>query len=99
MAFADCDKLERIIIPSTVKEIHKQAFEHCNRLVAIELLEGLERIGKRVFYGCTSLESIIIPVTVNYIAVNAFKDCDSLAAVDFCDKIEQFGIMEYRRHL
>ncbi len=57
-AFHECISLQRINIPSTVKEIGLGAFEGCSQLRNVELHEGLERIDWNAFRSCTSLTII-----------------------------------------
>ena len=61
-AFTCCSSLERITIPSTVKEIGREAFSHCFQLVEVELRKGLQQIQKLAFHACDSLERISPPV-------------------------------------
>ena len=88
-AFAECESLTSIVIPSTVEEIAEDAFCGCWQLINVELNEGLWGIDQWAFAG-TRLQQIRIPSTVNYIAKDAFEDYDSLEAIEFCDEIEQF---------
>ncbi len=58
------DKLEEIVLPSTLTAIEPSAFRGRKRLVKINLPEGLRRIGEKAFYGCISLESLTLPSTL-----------------------------------
>ncbi len=71
-AFAGCENLETIDIPSTVVTIGAGAFRDCKNLKSITLPEGLETIEEGAFSGCESLEEVIIPWSVVRIGVGAF---------------------------
>lgn len=47
-SFADCNKIEKIIIPTTVTDIHKNAFQNCTNLT-INIPETVTSIGTDVF--------------------------------------------------
>ena len=65
--FADSN-VERVTIPTSVREIQKGAFACCKRLREVEFAEGstLELMGELCFYN-TGLESITIPNRVREI--------------------------------
>ncbi|MGI6033384.1 MAG: leucine-rich repeat protein [Coriobacteriales bacterium] len=52
--------------------IGKTAFSHCNRLEAVELPAGLERIEKCAFMCCGSLSHLEIPKSLEWIGARAF---------------------------
>lgn len=54
------------------------AFQNCERITGIYLLDGLISIGNNAFSGCTNLKVIDIPSTVEVIGTNILKDCTSL---------------------
>lgn len=87
-AFASCESLERILIPSTVKTIDFQAFSNCTKLRNVELCDGLVKIDNNAFENC-ALESIKIPASVQVIYAETFEDCRSLVSVQFCDVVEE----------
>ena len=51
-AFAKCESLERIVIPSTVRRIGEGAFFRCTGLLEVVLSEGLEEIEYYAFAKC-----------------------------------------------
>lgn len=57
------------------------AFEGCDRITSVYLLDGILEIGDSAFAGCTSLQSIEIPSTVKLLGKNVFKDCESLESI------------------
>lgn len=80
--FQDCELLEGVTIPDTVKCISYRAFYYCSNLKSVSLPYGITSIEDYTFYSCTSLESITIPDTVEYISYRAFSDCFNLKCID-----------------
>ena len=77
----DCNSVEEVVIPDTVKEIGIAAFNDCHSLKSVELPEGLEVIRDRAFEYALSLEKMEIPDAVTSIGVYCFRDCENLSEV------------------
>lgn len=67
-AFDSC-QIKSLKLPSTLKEIGKEAFAHCNELKSLKLEDGVETIGSDAFSWCFDLESINIPSSVKTISI------------------------------
>ena len=65
-AFADCDSLKTVILPDSIKAIHKDTFEGCTSLEHIYIPEGVKSIGMDAFAGC-KLKFIRFPSTLKSI--------------------------------
>lgn len=59
-AFACCDALTSVVIPSTVTSIGRGAFEDCSSLISINIPKDVTSIGESAFSGCGSLSSIVV---------------------------------------
>ena len=57
------------------------AFENCNHIITIIILQNIHAIQQFAFYDCISLTSIIIPPSVRNIKQNVFKGCTSLTSI------------------
>jgi hypothetical protein len=79
-AFCSCTSLKGAIVPSTVIEIHRHAFQDCTSLESILLYEGLRVILTNAFYHCTSLKQVSVPSTVYEIGFGVFGACSSLSS-------------------
>jgi surface antigen bspA-like len=77
-AFAYCDFLTSIDIPTSVTTIGHGAFYNCDALFSIELPNSITAIGDRAFENCDALSSISIPHSVTSIGQSAFSFCHSL---------------------
>ena len=72
-AFKGQNKVEKFILPSSLKLIGNSAFELCGALTSITLNDGLENIGERAFVG-TNLTEISFPHSLRIIKDAAFAD-------------------------
>ena len=79
-AFYGCSKLQSVSIPSSVKQIDKQAFDYSG-LTSLVLPEGLTKIGDGAFNQCTSLHSVVLPNSLTYIGDYAFQSCPMTSIV------------------
>ena len=76
-AFADCDSVVTIYIPSTVKNINA-AFCGMKNLRSVRIPPEMSIIGSAAFVLCTSLDGVDIPEGVERIGLDAFAKCSSL---------------------
>ncbi len=83
-AFAACDGLTDIVIPSSVTAIERYAFEDCDGLTELVIGNSVETIGNTAFNGCGSVTTVIIPQSVTEIGNNVFGNCHALAEVYYC---------------
>ena len=66
--FEQCENLEIINIPESVKGIGFNAFTECYALNRIEIAEGVEHIDNCAFRFCDNLKELIIPATVKEVS-------------------------------
>jgi hypothetical protein len=76
-AFADCDKLRGLIIPSSVEIIGNACFWSCKVLASVtfESPSNLRRIEERAFSDCTGLRSLALPSSVAFVGNLCFEGC------------------------
>ncbi|WP_144581930.1 leucine-rich repeat domain-containing protein, partial [Campylobacter coli] len=87
-AFSECESLEEIILPDSLKSIGEYAFKKCSSLKNLNFNEGLEVIENYAFYKCESLEEISLPDSLKEIRRYAFEDCSSLKNLNFNEGLE-----------
>ena len=75
------------VIPDSVTEIGKCAFEYCRSLQSVVIPDSVTEIGENAFYGCSSLQSVVIPDSVTSIREHAFSGCSSLQSVVIPDSV------------
>src|SRR6056300_989986 len=83
-------------IHKSVKIIRRSAFEHCGRLVSIEMHDDVEIIEAQAFWGCWSITRIKLP-GVRVIGGCAFEDCTALESVEFDDKLDSIEDYAFNR--
>ncbi len=94
-AFYNCDSLEEITIPDSVKEIRSsryyETFGDCGNLKKVVIGKSVKNIGESTFRNCEQLESINIPRTVSEIGDNTFYNCISLKNLTLNEGLEYIG--------
>lgn len=76
-AFANCNLLSNVTLPSTVKTIGNSAFRYCSNLSTINL-ESVDTIGSYSFGNCTSLTGARLNGALQSIQGTSFAYCTSL---------------------
>lgn len=98
VAIVKCDQsASEVTIPSEIKGlpvtvIDSGAFESCENLTNITILESVEEIRYSAFENCTNLESITIPKNVKFIGADAFYRCGNLTNIDIDSNNENYSI-------
>lgn len=82
-AGSGCAGLSKLVIPDSVTEIDRHAFQDCVSIKILQLGNGLQIIRAEAFRGCESLEVLTIPASVTYLDNNAFGLCDALRTIEF----------------
>lgn len=86
----DCAKMTTFNFAGTVTEIGKSAFSGCKVLDAIDLNEGLTKIGERAFGDDRALKSVAFPSSLRSIEYNGFYNT-GLTEVVVPDNVELGG--------
>lgn len=71
-AFANCNTITSIVIPSSVQEIGEGAFQYCASLTSVKVSGSVQTIPKRAFYNDRILKEIILEEGVQKISREAF---------------------------
>ena len=90
-AFLACYKLEKAVIPSTVKHIHNNAFAGCIGLKSAELPDTISSVSADMFFFCSSLTSIKLNGTITTIGYGAFNQCSSLTDFSIPNTVNAIG--------
>lgn len=83
------DKLASVVLPNSVIEIDKMAFDDCSSLRSVVLGDKVETIGKCAFRG-THLIDINLPASLKTIEDGAFERCD-FESIDLPEQLEYIG--------
>ena len=80
--------LTRVRFGPRVTKIPDGAFSRCEKLVEVELNEGLKAIGESAFAGCRALRSVAFPSSVTELWFNAFHGCIGLVELRLNEGLE-----------
>lgn len=89
-AFADCENLVFVSLPSTVTELGSSLFSG-SALRSFTVPAGIRTVPAGTFSGCTELSSVVLPVSVTAIAQDAFSGCTSLGTVYYTGTKDEFA--------
>ena len=71
--------------------IYSPWFSYRNNILALELREGLTKIGEYAFFECSRLTSISIPNSVTSIGDYAFFGCSGLTSISIPNSVTSIG--------
>ena len=89
--FYECNKLTKVILPSSLTTIDDNSFYNCTSLTSITLSQTVRFIGSSAFYGCKSLSQINLPQEITTIEGGAFERCSALREVTIPNKITKIA--------
>ena len=96
--FSFCTKMQKVVLPSTLKNIESYAFSNCVKLAELQLPESLKEIGGSAFFGCAALEELTIPEGVREIKEGTFTGCKKLSRLYLPASIESIKPGTRSRH-
>ena len=70
-AFADCSKLQSIVIPPGAAVIKNEAFKGCAGLTSVTIPDSVTAVEEQAFAGCANLKAVSVPQNTQ-IAESAF---------------------------
>ena len=73
--------LRKIVLPTGIKAIRRNAFARAYNLTEINIPEGVEQIDYVAFAICTSLRELTLPSTLKTIGQQAFASMDNLESM------------------
>ena len=95
--FEECDALESVTLPASVKYIGRNAFYDCDALKSFSC-ENLEYIYPQAFYHCDVLKSVNLGTKLKEIqwssqgrAYGLFEECDELEAIAIPASVTSIG--------
>ncbi len=89
-AFASSNIASVSFAGDEVSYIGDRAFSDCNRLVKINLIDGISEMGDGVFYGCMQLTTVTMP-SVQKLGLQTFYGCSKLKSVTFGENATTLG--------
>lgn len=85
------NSITELYLPGSLRELGEGAFQLNEKLVYLEIADGLTKIGRVAFGHCSALGNVILPETLEYIEFGAFRSCTSLESIDLPDRLKYVG--------
>ena len=86
-AFAGCEELESVQLPSTMRGVNSCAFLGCTNLQQVSIPSTIRSVRSCAFTGCTSLEQIVLPRHMELVDSLTLYCCASLTSVVLLHRI------------
>ena len=84
--------VEEIVIPSSVTEIGRNAFNNCDGLTGVPEMEGVTRIGSSAFADCDNIQKLDYwPEKLESLGGSAFRNCKGLSEVTLPNSLTSSG--------
>ena len=80
-AFAGCEELKSVQLPSTVRGVNSCAFLGCTNLQQVSIPTTIQSVNSCAFTGCTSLEQVVLPRRMELVDSLTLYCCASLTSV------------------
>ncbi|MCM1009068.1 MAG: InlB B-repeat-containing protein [Ruminococcus flavefaciens] len=90
-AFAGCNNIVKIDLPTSVIKIDERAFYNCNNMINVTMYNGLAEIGANAFANCFNLSAIYLPSSVQCLGDGVFKDCRTLSYIYIPQSVSYIG--------
>lgn len=91
--FSDCQTLQSVVLPDSIKDLGYYYFYNTWALQSVTIPEGVVSLGERVFYQ-SGVSSVTLPSTLETIANSAFEACRNLRSIEIPASVHtlDFGI-------
>lgn len=94
-AFAGCETLENIVIPSSVESLGTGAFRDCYKLKTADIRCHIsEWHGRELFVGCISLEEVRLPQGIREIPMSMFMNT-GVGSFDIPDSVTKIDMQAF----
>ena len=89
--FFNCNELERVVLPKTLKRMGKMAFKNCASLEEMIIPDSVNIIGAEMLMNCMALEKLILPSQIREIPPRAFSNCRRIQEVKLPEQMKSIG--------
>ena len=86
----DCDNIDSVVIPDSVKKIHSGAFSG-SKIRRIKIGNGVTELPAYCFSHCELLEEVDISDSITSIGQSCFADCISIKSIQLSDNVAYLG--------
>ena len=92
LAFIDCTRLKKIVLPKKLKLLDDWAiFQGCRTLEEMTIPDTVERMSDAVFWGCHNLKRVKIGKRVEFMGPRMFDDCTGLKTIALPASLKHMG--------
>ncbi|MGN1126399.1 MAG: leucine-rich repeat domain-containing protein [Ruminococcus sp.] len=89
-AFYKNESVEKLVLPSTIKEVGKQAFAETKVLKEVEFKSEYTQFGEGAFKN-SSIVKAKLPTRLQKISNGMFKNCKNVTSISFPDDLKSIG--------
>lgn len=90
-AFANCNLITEITIPSSVTSVGQKAFDSCSSLEKVTFKGSECQINAGAFVHCSRLSSVTLPSALKTVSEEMFYDCASLEEITIPSSVTLIG--------
>ena len=90
------DSLCEVILPESLQELGKNAFNGRTALTHISIPESVRVIPDYAFSGCSNLNAIELPSETTEIGSSAFGGCSALKEIELPERVETIGSFAFQ---
>lgn len=93
-AFFECNNLQSITMPTSLKRINDNAFMYCYTLPTLTIPEGVQYIGESIIYRNPSLTEINLPSSLIAIGGSFAGECPNLRTITVAQGNRKFKVVD-----
>lgn len=87
VAFALCEYLTGIKIPTSVTSISDGAFLYCISLIEIQIPDSVTSVGRAAFADCFNLQDVMLSNNITVIREDTFAECECMTTIRLPSKL------------
>lgn len=90
--FQNCDDIQRVHLPSTIRRIRGGGFWSCHSLTDINLPDGITYISDEAFAFCEALTTLHLPAGLTELSREVVSNCSSLREIEIPPSVTAIGV-------
>ena len=91
----DCENIDSVVIPDSVKRIHEEAFSG-SKIKMVIIGNGVTKLPDSCFSDCESLEEVDIPDNISSLGRSCFCNCKNIKTIRMSDTMTSLGASSFR---
>lgn len=90
-AFSRCNKLKKVVFPSTLTSIGYNTFYYCSSIEEISFPDNVTRFPDHQCNNCRSLKKVKLPANLNDLGDYTFTSCSELKEIEIPEGVTTIG--------